>query len=67
MSCKFLNPHTNNELELSKQLMKYYKLDEYEELDDNMSNFLDSQVSYFFFQNSENKKTAQQVSHTALF
>ena len=48
MSCKFLNPHTNNELELSKQLMKYYKLDEYEELDDNMSNFLDSQVSYFF-------------------
>jgi uncharacterized protein YjgD (DUF1641 family) len=48
MSCKFINPHTNNELELSKQLMKYYKLDEYEELDENMSNFLDSQVSYFF-------------------
>ena len=48
MSCKFINPHTNNELEASKQLMEYYKLNEYEELDDDMSNFFDSKVNYFF-------------------
>lgn len=48
MSCKFINPHTENELELSKQLLEYYKLDLYEELDSNMSNFFDSKVSYFF-------------------
>ena len=40
MTCKFLNPHTKNELEASKQLLEYYKLADYEELDDNMSKFI---------------------------
>lgn len=48
MACKFINPHTNNELEASKQLLEYYKLADYEELDENMSKFMDEKVSYFF-------------------
>ncbi len=44
MSCKFINPHTQNELGLAKILSEYYKLDDSDESFD----FLKDKISYFF-------------------
>lgn len=48
MSCKFISPHTSNELGFSKYLLQYYNFDLYEELDQNMEKFFNEKVSYFF-------------------
>lgn len=48
MSCKFISPHTKNELGFSQRLLEYYNLDLFDELDETKQSFFDEKVSYFF-------------------